>query len=190
MLERALGPGGRAVFADAYAIASCWWNVPGLNPPAWRARRRLLGHAGRDELRVAPLVFYPEAVRLAQVLAVRERRRLRRTLTRDDDRAWLAGAAVLLDEWGIPAVPGLDVVEAWAGRHPLLPKPKRGSRAGGAAARPARGRYRRLPLPAPHTDQLLDTTLGDRSCLPWKLGDLITTELTPVPGGWTLGGRA
>ncbi|MEU6324930.1 hypothetical protein [Streptomyces sp. NPDC047009] len=190
LLERRLGAGGRAMFADAYAITSCWWNVPDLNAPVWQARRGLLGRAGRDELRVAPLVFYPEAVGLAQALAARERRRMRYTLTRDEDRAWLERVAVLLDAWGIPVVEGLYVVGIWASRHPLLPQAPPARRAGPVAQRPAYGRYRRLPLHAPHTDESLAATLGNRSCLRWKLGDLITTELAPAPGGWILGGRA
>jgi hypothetical protein len=196
LLERRLGAGGQAMFADAYAIASCWWNIPVLNAPVWRTRRQALGSAGRDELRIAPLVFYPEAVLLAYRLASRERRRLRCTLTEDADRTWQEEVAGLLEEWRIPVVKGMSVVEAWMAQHrPLRPAP-----AGRAASkkalveadRPRRGRYRRLPLHAPHTYPALDadTTLTDRSCLPWRLGDLITTELHPAPGGWRLGGRA
>ncbi|GGZ92453.1 hypothetical protein ACFOOM_23035 [Streptomyces echinoruber] len=187
-LERRLGAGGRAIFADAYAITSCWWNIPTLNAPVWQARRRALGRAGRDELRVAPLVFYPEAVRLAQALAARERRRLRHTLTPKEDDGWLERVALLLEEWGMPVAEALDLVEVWALRHPLLPRPRRAHCA--AAQRPAHGRWRRLPLAAPHTDQTVEATLGERSCLPWKLGELISTELTPAPGGWRLSGRA
>ncbi|MFC1421285.1 hypothetical protein [Streptacidiphilus cavernicola] len=189
-LERRLGPGGRAAFADAYAITSCWWNIPALNSPLWQTRRRALGRAGHDELRVAPLVFYPEAVHLAHALAARERRRQRYTLTHEGDLAWQAGVAALLDTWGIPADPALDPVGIWRDRHPLLPLP-RGATARRRAqqARPAGGHHRRLPLAEPHTQETLDAPLGDRSCLPWKLGDLITTELRPAPGGWSLGGR-
>ncbi|MET8182461.1 hypothetical protein [Streptomyces sp. NPDC005336] len=186
-LEQRLGAGGRAMFADAYAITSCWWNILDLNPPVWQARRRALGCAGHDELRIAPLVFYPEAVRLAQALAARERQRLRHTLTQEEDRAWLEQVARLLDEWGILVIEGLDLVRIWASHHPLLPRQRR---AAGPAERPTRGRYRRLPMHAPHTDQMLEATLGKRSCLPWKLGEMINTELTPAPGGWTLSGRA
>ncbi|MGW1987872.1 hypothetical protein ACWCPJ_36395 [Streptomyces collinus] len=187
-LERRLGAGGRAMFADAYAILSCWWNIPALNAPVWQARRRALGHAGRDELRVAPLVFYPEAVHLARALAARERRRLRRTLTLDEDHAWLERVALLLEEWAIPAE-GRDVVEIWACQHPLLPQPRRTRQTSTMAGRPARGRHRRLPVHAPHTEQTLEATLAERSCLPWKLGQMITTELLPAQGGWTLDGR-
>ncbi|WP_157847758.1 TniQ family protein [Streptomyces violens] len=188
LLERRLGAGGRAMFADAYAIASCRWNVPDLNAPVWRARRRATGWAGDDELRVAPLMFSPEAVGLAQALAARERQRLRGTLTQAGDRAWHDRLAKLLTDWGIPAVSGMDAVGMWAGRHSLLPPPRPTRR--GGAQRPTRGRYRRLPLAAPHTGQMQDAVLGDRSCLRWKLGDLITAGPPAAPDGWCLGGRA
>jgi hypothetical protein len=107
LLERRLGAGGRALFADAYAIVSLWWNVRALNAPVWRERRLALGRAGHDGLRVAPLVFYPEAVRVAHALAVRERRRLRRTLTlnghqqcwRRSQRPWSSGASRTSPVW-------------------------------------------------------------------------------------------
>ncbi|WP_141202776.1 hypothetical protein [Streptomyces griseorubiginosus] len=188
-LERRLGAGGRAMFADAYAIVSCWWNVPALNAPVWQARRRVLGRAGLDELRVAPLVFYPEAVFLTRMLAARERRRLRRTLTQGEDDAWLERIALLLEEWGAPAE-GLDLVLIWAAHHPPLPQPRRTRQTRAATERPARGHHRQLPVHAPHTQQTLETTLDERSCLPWKLGQMITTELRPAPGGWSLRGRA
>ncbi|GAA0439840.1 hypothetical protein [Streptomyces luteireticuli] len=187
-MERRLGAGGRAAFADAYAITSCWWNIPHLNVPAWQARRRALGRAGQDELRVAPLVFYPEAVCLAQVLAARERRRLRHSLTHGEDHAWREQVGQLLDTWGIPVAEALDLVAIWALRHPLLPQPHHTRRT--TAPWPARGRWRRLPPATPHTGQMTETTLGERSCLPWKLGELITTGPTPAPGGWSLRGRA
>ncbi|TFV29875.1 hypothetical protein E4K10_45865 [Streptomyces sp. T1317-0309] len=99
-------------------------------------------------------------------MAARERRRLRRTLTWDEDRAWQEGVADLLYKWGIRAVEGVDVVKIWADRHPLLPAPRSSRRARAAPERPARGRYRGLPLHAPHTDEMLEATLGNRSCLP------------------------
>lgn len=186
-LEQRLGVGGRALFADAYALTSCWWNIPALNPPVWQARRRALGRAGRDELRVAPLVFYPEAVCLARALAARERRRLRHTLSREEDHSWLEQVAALVEAWGMPVAEALDPVSIWRAQHPLLPRPRRAEAS--AVQRPARGRWRRLALAAPHTDAALQAVLGDRSCLRWQLGEMITTELAPAPGGWRLGGR-
>ncbi|MFI0716429.1 hypothetical protein ACH4SK_38720 [Streptomyces inhibens] len=91
---------------------------------------------------------------------------------------------------------GLAAVEKWMVRHaPVLPAPP--GRTGREktmteAKRPARGRYRRLSLHAPHADPAMDadSTFADRSCLPWRLGDLMTTQLQPAPRGWYLGGRA
>lgn len=110
-----------------------------------------------------------------------------RTLTPDEDGAWLERVALLLEELGIPAE-SLDLVGIWASQHPLLPQPRRTRQVETATERPAHGR--RLPLHAPHNERTLQTTLDKRSCLPWKLGQMITTELTPAPGGWTLRGRA
>ncbi|MER7179111.1 hypothetical protein ABT404_06455, partial [Streptomyces hyaluromycini] len=45
------------------------------------------------------------------------------------------------------------------------------------------------PTAAPHTAELLQAPLGTRSCLGWQLGEMITTEVFPAPGGWRLGGR-
>jgi hypothetical protein len=190
-LERRLGAGGRALFADAYAITACWWNVPAFNSPLWQVRRRLLGSAGHDELRVASLVFYPEAVLLALLLAVRERRRLRRTLSPAVDAAWLADVTELLETRGLPPGPVLELVGTWTEQHPLLePEHSGAARARARDGRPARGRHRRLPAADPHIGPSLEAVLGERSCLPWRLGELITTELRPAPRGWYLGGRA
>lgn len=190
LLERRLGAGGRALFADAYAIVSLWWNVRALNAPVWRERRLALGRAGHDGLRVAPLVFYPEAVCMAQALAVRERRRLRRTLTLNGHQQWLAKVAAAMEQWGIADEPGLDAVELWADQHPPLLRPRRPRRGAGPVARPARGRNRRLPLPDTDDTHALEAPLGERSCLPWQLGELLTTELQAAEGGWTVNGRA
>ncbi|MFE4830705.1 hypothetical protein [Streptomyces sp. NPDC056672] len=91
---------------------------------------------------------------------------------------------------------GLAMVEKWMVRHPSA-SPAPAGQAGleereGDAERPARGRYRRLSLHAPHTGLVLDadSTFVDRSCLSWRLGDLITTQLRPAARGWSLGGRA
>ncbi|MET9221764.1 hypothetical protein ABZX65_23770 [Streptomyces sp. NPDC003300] len=186
LFERRLGAGGRALFADAYAIVSLWWNIRALNAPVWRERQLVLGRAGRDGLRVAPLVFYPEAVSLAQALATRERRRLRGTLTLNDHHRWLARVASLMDRWGIPDEPGLDPVERWADRHPPLTPRRQNTPL--PVERPARGRFRRLPV-ADGT-HVLHAPLGKRSCLKWQLGELLTNELQPALGGWTVDGRA
>lgn len=187
LMERRLGEGGRAAFADAYVLLSCWWNLPALHPRAWQERLRALGRDGRDHLRVAPMLFYPEAVSLARALAARERLRLRGTLTDGHEHAWLARTIELVDTWGVPPEPALHTLALWASRHSRTPKhPQTPS----PASRPARGRNRPLPAPGTPTGHDLDSTLGERSCLPWQLGELITTIPAPAEGGWTLNGRA
>ncbi|MFJ7241746.1 hypothetical protein ACIQWB_32085 [Streptomyces olivaceus] len=186
LFERRLGAGGRVLFADAYAITSCWWNLPSLNARVWHRRRRAVGRAGEDELRVAPLVFYPEAVRLAGLLAARERQRLRRTLTAESQAAWVERVTGLLEAWDIRLPEGLMMIAIWARRHPPLDEPRSGERAD--ASRPARGRRRPLPLSAGHAPHALDATLGERSCLPFRLGEMISADLSPAPGGWRLDG--
>ncbi len=52
-LERRLGAGGRALFADALHITALWWNIPELSPPVWEARGRLLGEEAGEDLRLA-----------------------------------------------------------------------------------------------------------------------------------------
>ncbi|MFJ1709575.1 hypothetical protein [Kitasatospora sp. NPDC088346] len=141
-------------------------------------------------MRVAPLVFYPEAVRLAHALAARERLRLRRTLTDGHEGTWLARTADLVGSWGIPLEPALYTLAMWTSQHPRQFAGRKNARSGPASARPARGRHRRLPSPTTPTEHDLDATLGERSCLPWQLGELRTTSLIPAIDGWTAGGRA
>ncbi|MFD4998699.1 TniQ family protein [Streptomyces buecherae] len=186
VFERRLGAGGRALFADAYAIVSCWWNLPSLNARIWQRRRRVLGRTGEDELRVAPLVFYPEAVRLAAVLAARERQRLRGTLTARSETAWVGRVTGLLEAWGIPLPAALMMIAWWVRRHPPLDEPRPRKRV--AVQRPARGRHRPLPLCTSHAPHDLTATLGERSCLPFRLGEMISADLSPAPGGWSLDG--
>ncbi|MGX9225072.1 TniQ family protein [Streptomyces albus] len=183
-LERRLGESGRALFADAYAIAAYWWNLPVLSPPVWRERQNHLRPAKTDDVRCAPLVLYPEAVHMAEAMAARERRRLRGTLTTNQAHSWLHHVAALLDDWQMPADLAIQPALQWAARH-QNPDP-----AHQPNPRPARGRYRRLPLPHPHTTQTTDTPLPELSCLPWQIGELLSPNLTPAPGGWTLTGRA
>ncbi|MDX3075942.1 hypothetical protein [Streptomyces sp. MI02-7b] len=78
-------------------------------------------------------------------------------------------------------------MEHWADQHPPL-KPPRGKTRDLQAARPMRGRHRRLPLA--DNAHALNAPLGERSCLPWKLGELLTSELNPASGGWAVHGRA
>lgn len=166
LLERRLGGGGRALLADALHLAAFWWNIPSLSPPVWAERGRRLREQGRvgGDLRVAPLVSYPEVIHLAYALAGRERRRMRGTWSVQADKAWLNDIGELLEEWRMPAVPALGPVGLWMRHHSAPPLPA-------GAERPGRGRYRRLPTPLPHDEAPADTHLEELTCLPWRFGD-------------------
>ncbi|MGC5008824.1 hypothetical protein [Streptomyces sp. DT203] len=181
VLERRLGAGGRALFADALHLAAFWWNVRALSPPVWAARRgKLPGLVGSD-LRIAPLVSYPETVHLAGLLAARERGRMRGTWSADADRAWLGQTGGLLEEWGMPALPALLVFGLWMQHHsgPPLPLGKAG---------PAQGRWRRLPASLPHTAAPAERHLEELSCLPWRFGD--EPQMPDATQVWSVSGQA
>ncbi|MGX5397160.1 TniQ family protein [Streptomyces anulatus] len=180
-LERRVGAGGRSVFADALHITAFWWNVPSLSPPAWAARRRMLTEPAGSDLRIAPLVSYPETVRLAGGLAARERRRLRGTWDANADQAWRKLIDGLLREWEMPALLASLPLDRWADQHS-------GPVASLSEERPSRGRWRRLPAPFPHTVSPPETQLEELTCLPWRFGDEAPApDVTQV---WSVSGRA
>ncbi|MFB4427074.1 TniQ family protein [Streptomyces sp. QL37] len=179
-LERRLGAGGRALFADALHIAALWWNVPALSPPAWAARRRMLTEPAGSDLRIAPLVSYPETVRLAGALASRERRRLRGTWDAGDDQAWSTLTSGLLREWEMPE-PAFLALDWWMDQH-SIPAPAL------REERPSRGRWRRLPAPLPHTAAPSDTHLEQLTCLPWRFGD--EPSMPDAARLWSVSGQA
>ncbi|RBL87242.1 hypothetical protein DDE05_04860, partial [Streptomyces cavourensis] len=136
-LERRLGAGGRALFADALHITAFWWNIPALSPPVWEARGRLLGEEAGGDLRLAPLVSSPETMRLAWTLAARERRRMRGNWSVEHDRAWLDAVGAMLDEWQMPAALALVPVEIWMQHHSMPPAAPEHQPAGTGQVAPA-----------------------------------------------------
>ncbi|MCX5395361.1 TniQ family protein [Streptomyces sp. NBC_00094] len=180
-LERRLGAGGRALFADALRITALWWNVPALSPPVWEARGQLLGEEAGGDLRLAPLVSYPETVRLALMLAARERRRMRRAWSVEHDRAWLAAVGAMLEEWQMPAALALAPVEIWMQHHSMPPLHR-------SVSRPVQGKWRRLPAPLPHEDASSGMHLERLTCLPWRFGD--EPPEADETMAWSVAGRA
>ncbi|OIJ63254.1 TniQ family protein [Streptomyces mangrovisoli] len=163
-LERRLGAGGRIAFADAFHIAAFWWNHHAQVPRAWPARHLKLGLGKGSDRRVAALVAYPEVVRLAGVLAARERRRLRGSLSQDQDVDWLRGVQRLFASWGLRGTFPMEPVLQWAALHSGRARP--------SGPRPARGRYRRLEASGPHHSQVpAGAALAATTCLPWRLGE-------------------
>ncbi|MGQ4374795.1 TniQ family protein [Streptomyces sp. SAS_267] len=165
-LERRLGVGGRIAFADAFHIAVFWWNQAAQVPRAWAARHQQLGLTRGSDRRVAALVAYPEVVRLAGVLAARERRRLRGSLSRAQDTDWLRGVQSLFSSWGLRGSFPMEPVLQWAARH--------SGQAGLSGPEPARGRYRRVCASGPHPQVLPAAALEAITCLPWRLGETET----------------
>ncbi|MFD7068267.1 TniQ family protein [Streptomyces sp. NPDC059913] len=180
-LERRLGAGGRAVFADALHITAFWWNIPVLSPSAWEARGRLLDEEAGGDLRLAPLVSYPETMQLAWILAARERRRMRGTWSVEHDRAWLAAVGAMLEEWQMPAALALAPVEIWMQHHSMPPLHR-------SISRPVQGKWRRLPAPQPHEDASSGMHLERLTCLPWQFGD--EPPQADETMAWTIAGRA
>ncbi|MET8621299.1 TniQ family protein [Streptomyces albidoflavus] len=165
LLERRVGAGGRTLFADALHIAAFWWNVPALCPPVWHERSRALGPSVGSDLRIAPLVAYPEVVALAWMLAARERRRMRNSWSVGQDGAWLNQVGGTFSGWRMPAGPAQMAVELWMRQHSGAALPT------DTGVRPAQGKWRRLPAPLPHEDAPLGTHLEKLTCLPWRFGD-------------------
>lgn len=97
------------------------------------------------DLRLAPLVSCPETVRIAWMLAARERRRMRGTWSIEDDRAWLDDVGEMLDEWQVPAALALVPVKIWMQHHSMHPLPRSSSQL-------VQGKWRRLPAPLPHEE--------------------------------------
>ncbi|MEU0786823.1 TniQ family protein [Streptomyces sp. NPDC006173] len=160
--ERRLGAGGRVAFADAFHIAAFWWNQGAQVPRTWAARHQQLGLERGSDRRVAALVAYPEVVQLAGLLAARERRRLRGSLSRAQDADWLRGVQSRFSEWGLRGSFPMEPVLQWAARH---------SGRAGRGQRPSRGRYRRLGTSDPH-GETPGAALAAVTCLPWRLGEI------------------
>ncbi len=73
-MRRRVGPYARALLADALQVAACWWQGRLMgSETVWARREGVLG-AGQQEWSV-PLVVYPEAVVVAEAMAVYERQR-------------------------------------------------------------------------------------------------------------------
>lgn len=181
LVERRLGSGGRALFADALHIAASWWNVPSIAPPAWDARRRLLAEPAGSDLRIAPLVCYPEITQLTFLLAARERRRMRGTWDTGTETAWLERVAAKAEDWRIPVAAGMHLFDAWVQRHSTPPL-------AAGARRPVQGRWRPLPTPPPHAFGPPDILLENLTCLPWRFGD--EPPRPDITQTWSIAGQA
>nr|WP_274565134.1 TniQ family protein [Streptomyces spiramyceticus] len=152
-LKRQFGRSGEELFADAFQVAADWWrSMPMVL--RWVHRAWACGLEDRS-IRVMPLVVYPEAAQLAQLMLQFEQSDVR---DRDACGRWLGKAEALMESWD------LDVQ---AGRGPLLDWLHRHRAPSDAEAQPAaRTRRVRLPLAPGHSRLASPTgTLEARSGL-------------------------
>ncbi|MFD7645754.1 TniQ family protein [Kitasatospora sp. NPDC059795] len=161
-----LGYAGDALVADAHQVALWWWVNRQVAHRQWREREDALGLA-RHRRRAAPVVVYPEAVRLAEAMDRWEQQRAGR---RADPQAWLALVGRRLDA---PAISGggreAEPLWHWLALHPF----------------PASGSERWAQLPELHHHPRHRAVFAANSCLRWTYGRPLTTveELCPYCGG-------
>ncbi|MFE2060614.1 TniQ family protein [Streptomyces sp. NPDC059446] len=152
-LQKQFGRAGEELFADAFQVAAGWWrSMPMVL--RWVHRAWACGLEDRSS-RVMPLVVYPEAARLAQLMAEFEQSDVRDT---DARSRWLGQVEALMESWELDVQAGREPLLDWLHRH----RTPAGTEAQ-PAARPGRGG---LPL-SPGHDRLASPTgsVEQRSCL-------------------------
>ncbi|MFI1376086.1 TniQ family protein [Streptomyces longwoodensis] len=183
-LERRTGPYARALMADAQQVAVYWWQCRQM---AWRGvwlkRQEILG-VDRSALWAVPLVVYPEAVVVAEAMAVRERQRAVRRGFAGGPAGWSTGrwTAWVGERLGMRAemaAGGHRGLEAWLMAHrntvPVVAR---------LAQQEERAVPRSVPLPLlkPHRTIPAHGPLEEASCLPWRLGSPMTSVSSGQPG--------
>lgn len=152
-LHKQFGRAGEELFADAFQVAVDWWRTM---PTVLRWVHRAWACELEDRSsRAMPLVIYPEAARLAQLMVEFEQSDVRDT---DACARWLGRAEALMESWELDVQVGRGSLLDWLHRH-RVPADTEAE----PAARPRRGR---LPL-APGHSRLASPTgpLEQRSCL-------------------------
>ncbi|GAA4562917.1 hypothetical protein GCM10023100_00810 [Actinocorallia cavernae] len=174
-LCRRVGPYARALLADALQVSACWWQSRQMGAETvWAGRERVLG-TGRQWWSV-PLVVYPEAVVVAEAMAVYERQRRW-------DRDFAGGApgwvsrrwiAFVGERLGMPdqmRQGGYRMLREWTLLHHI--------------AAPVAVRLTQQPPPSGYLSRCLEPmephravasrgALEDVSCLAWRLGQSVT----------------
>ncbi|MCQ9178651.1 TniQ family protein [Streptomyces sp. IBSBF 2953] len=176
-LERRTGPYTRALMADAQQVAVYWWQCRQMAwRGVWRKRQEILG-VDRSALWAVPLVVYPEAVTVAEAMAVRERQRAVGRSFAGGPAGWSTGrwTAWVGERLGMReemADGGHRGLEAWLMSHrntvPVVTR---------RARQEERAVPRSVPLPllGPHRTIPLHGSLEEVSCLPWRLGSSMTS---------------
>ncbi|MEV5513884.1 TniQ family protein [Streptomyces flaveolus] len=183
-LERRTGLFARALMADAQQVAVYWWQCRQMAwRGVWRARQEILG-VDRSALWAVPLVVYPEAVVVAEAMAVRERQRAVGRSFAGGPAGWSTGrwTGWVGERLGMSremAAGGHRALEAWLMAHRnTVPVAVRGAR------REERAVPRSVPLPLlePHRTVSEYGPLEEVSCLPWRLGSPMTSMPWPPVG--------
>ncbi|MFI7368207.1 TniQ family protein [Streptomyces sp. NPDC050149] len=170
-MRQRVGPYARALLADALQVTACWWQGRLMgSETVWARREEVLG-AGRQEWSV-PLVVYPEAVVVAEAMAVYERQR---RWGREFDngapgwvsRRWITFVGERLGMSAPMGYGGYRALREWTLQHsadePVVVRL-------GREAPPPDYLSQRLPVLEPHVGGFDQGPLEDASCLPWRLG--------------------
>lgn len=174
-LQKRVGPYARALLADALLVAAAWWQSRQMgSETVWAGREAVLG-TGRQRWSV-PLVVYPEAVIVAEAMAVYERQR---RWGREFDNAapgwvskrWIAFVGERLGMSGPMEHGGYRMLRQWTLQHRITapvavrlaqPAPPPGYRSG------------HLPVMDPHHGLPERGALEEASCLDWRPGRPVT----------------
>ncbi|MGW2586187.1 hypothetical protein ACWCYZ_33570 [Streptomyces virginiae] len=169
------------MLADALHVTVYWWQSRQMGAETvWTSREREL-RSGR-QLYLAPLVTYPEAVRLAEAMAVYERQR-RWGREYDDgapewvSRRWIDWAGYRLGMAEGMERGGYRALRAWTMEHGITTPVAVRRR---QPAPPPGYRREHLPLMDPHGVLPERGPLGEVSCLPWRLGTPVTSRAGAV----------
>jgi hypothetical protein len=174
-LRQRVGPYARALLADALQVSACWWQSRQMAAEtAWAQREQVLG-CGR-QLWAVPLVVYPEAVVVAEAMAVYERQRQWGREFAGASPGWVSRGwlSFVGERLGLPAEMeqgGYRMLREWTLLHRV---------SGPVVARLAQPApppdylSRRLEVLPPHEALPQAGALEDASCMQWRLGQSMT----------------
>ncbi|MYT18278.1 MULTISPECIES: TniQ family protein [unclassified Streptomyces] len=174
-LRQRVGPYARALLADAVQVSACWWQSRQMGAEnVWAERERVLGV--ERQLWSVPLVVFPEAVVVAEAMAVYERQR---RWGRDFDNGapgWVSRHWITFvgERLGMPdgmEQGGYRMLREWTLLHRITA--------------PVVARLAQQPPPPGYLSQRLEPmqphralpergALEDASCLEWRLGQAVT----------------
>lgn len=179
-LVHRLGPVGDALLADAHQVMLWWWvslprrRGPGRKPgkgvaDVWHGREDTLGMT-RHRRRAAPVVVYPEAVTLAELMWKWEERRRKRGAAAE---AWVEDVVAQLVPAGTLSRQERAPLDYWLEQH--RPEPAGKPKGRTAADR----RWNRLP--ALHQRPTEPGPFRAPSCLMWVYGLPLTSTTAVCP---------